>query len=49
MAKHTRNPIPEKIVWRQDDVTHSRFYWLAIDPASIFTGEIVVALPGSTR
>lgn len=30
MAEHTRNPTPDLIVWRQDDVTHSRFYWLAV-------------------
>lgn len=33
MAGHTRNPWPKKIVWRQDDVTHTRFYWLAVPPA----------------
>ncbi len=27
MAKHTRNPLPRRIVWRQD--SHKRFYWLA--------------------
>ncbi len=32
MAAHTRNPLPDRIVWRQDDVTHSRFYWLAVAP-----------------
>jgi len=32
MAKHTRNPLPKRIVWKQDDVTHSRFYWLAVKP-----------------
>jgi len=32
MAKHTRNPLPKRIVWRQDDVTHARFYWLAVKP-----------------
>jgi len=32
MAKHTRNPLPDRIVWRQDDVTHARFYWLAVKP-----------------
>ena len=32
MAKHTRDPFPKRIVWRQDDVTHTRFYWLAIKP-----------------
>lgn len=31
MAKHTRNPIPSKLVWKQDDVTHRQFYWLAVD------------------
>ena len=31
MAKHRRVSRPERIVWLQDDVTHSRFYWLAVD------------------
>jgi len=31
MAKFRRNVHPKRIVWRQDDVTHSRFYWLAVD------------------
>jgi len=31
MAKHTRNPWPKKISWQQDNVTHTRFYWLAND------------------
>ncbi|MEX1040582.1 MAG: hypothetical protein WDZ51_08135 [Pirellulaceae bacterium] len=35
MAKYSRNTYPEKIVWKQDDVTHPRFYWLAVDPADI--------------
>lgn len=34
MAEHTRNPLPSKIVWKQDDVVHQRFYWLAVDPGS---------------
>lgn len=29
MAKHTRNPWPNKVLWCQDNVTHKRFYWLA--------------------
>lgn len=32
MAQRTRNPWPKRIVWRQDDVTHTRFYWLAVPP-----------------
>ncbi len=31
MAEFTRDPIPTKIVWYQDDVPHSSFYWLALD------------------
>jgi hypothetical protein len=31
MAKFTRDPNPEKIVWKQDDVTQGQFYWLAVD------------------
>ncbi len=30
MATFTRNPFPTKVVWKQDDVTHDRFYWLAV-------------------
>ncbi|UCG48852.1 MAG: dienelactone hydrolase family protein, partial [Phycisphaerales bacterium] len=32
MAAHTRNPLPDRILWRQDNVTHPRFYWLAVEP-----------------
>lgn len=31
MARHRRNTLPKRIVWKQDDVAHSRFYWLAVD------------------
>ena len=31
MAERTRNLRPKYVVWRQDDVTHERFYWLAVD------------------
>jgi poly(3-hydroxybutyrate) depolymerase len=30
MARHTRNPLPARIVWKQDDVRHPDFYWLAV-------------------
>jgi hypothetical protein len=30
MAKFTREPNPSKIIWLQDDVVHSRFYWLSV-------------------
>lgn len=32
MAKFERNAYPDRVVWLQDDVTHTRFYWLAVDP-----------------
>lgn len=35
MAKYTRRVHPKRIVWKQDDVRHSRFYWLAVDPGSV--------------
>ncbi len=35
MAKFHRNRLPERIVWKQDDVRHARFYWLAVDPQKI--------------
>ncbi len=31
MAKFTRNLRPTRVVWLQDDVTHARFYWLAVE------------------
>ena len=30
MAKLTRNPWPDKIVWHQSGRLHDRFYWLAL-------------------
>ncbi|NQU19746.1 MAG: alpha/beta hydrolase [Candidatus Nealsonbacteria bacterium] len=47
MAKHVRNPLPARIVWRQDDVTHSRFYWLAVEPQQRRPGtEVRASLKG---
>jgi len=37
MADFTRNPVPERVVWLQDDVTHPRFYWLSVDDAQAGT------------
>ena len=31
MSNFTRDPFPKKVVWKQDDVTHNRFYWLKVD------------------
>ena len=27
----TRDPFPKKVVWKQDDVTHNRYYWLMVN------------------
>jgi hypothetical protein len=32
MMQFTRNPLPGKIVWKQGNTPHDRFYWLAVDP-----------------
>ena len=33
MAGFTRTPMPGTVVWYQDDVPHTRFYWLAVEAA----------------
>jgi hypothetical protein len=43
MAKFNRNPWPKKIVWVQDDVTHPRFYWLAVPDAEAKPGRQITA------
>lgn len=43
MAKHTRNPWPDKIVWLQDDVTHDQFYWIEVPAGSAKAGQKIVA------
>jgi len=49
MAKFTRNPLPKKIVWRQDDVTHGRFYWLSLDDDQHRPGSLVTATVDGQR
>ena len=43
MSEFTRNPIPERIVWKQSKVTHSRFYWLALPKDQVKPGSKIVA------
>jgi poly(3-hydroxybutyrate) depolymerase len=40
---HVRDAIPKKVVWRQADVTQSRFYWLAVDAANAQKDTVVHA------
>jgi len=43
MAALRRNPVPEKIVWKQSGVTHDRLYWLAVPDGAAQAGAEVVA------
>ena len=43
MEKFTRNPLPEKIVWVQDDVTHDRLYWLAVPEGQVAAKQQITA------
>ncbi len=43
MEKFTRNPLPEKVVWQQDDVTHERLYWLALSKGDARGGQLITA------
>lgn len=43
MAKFRRNMTPERVVWRQDDVVHSRFYWLEVPKSEAEAGQVIIA------
>jgi dienelactone hydrolase len=43
MAAFTRDPLPRRVVWRQDEITHGRFYWLAADAKAAKLGDEVTA------
>jgi predicted esterase len=49
MARHRRNLLPERIVWKQDDVAHTRFYWLAVGPKDFRERAEVVAQRSGQR
>ena len=42
MAKHTREPWPRRVVWRQSS-GQPRLYWLAVPPEQVKPGAVVVA------
>ncbi len=42
MAKFTRNPLPAKVVWVQDDRIHANFYWLGTDTSQTKAGDKAV-------
>jgi predicted esterase len=43
MEKFTRTPLPNRLVWFQDDVAHTRFYWLARPPLEVKKRQTIVA------
>jgi predicted esterase len=43
MESHRRNVLPDRIAWRQDDVVHDRFYWLAVPKGTATGGAEVLA------
>ena len=47
MSRYIRNPFPKKVVWKQDDVTHNRFYWLR-DENPTERSLIVASIEGQT-
>jgi len=43
MAKFTRNPVPERVVWKQTGTLHDRSYWLAVPTKEAKGDSLVVA------
>jgi poly(3-hydroxybutyrate) depolymerase len=43
MSQFERNLTPNRVVWLQDDVTHDRFYWLAVPPGTAQAREKTIA------
>jgi len=43
MAKYIRNPWPKKVVWRQSNRTHDRFYWLSVPEEQAKGGQLIEA------
>ncbi len=43
MAGFTRTPLPQRVAWQQSNVTHTRFYWLAMPEGQPKGGQIVIA------
>lgn len=45
MAAFTRNPVPSRVVWYQDDILHDRFYWLR-NPSPVKETTLVAEISG---
>ncbi|MDR0528944.1 MAG: hypothetical protein LBG69_04965 [Zoogloeaceae bacterium] len=42
MAQFRRNPLPEKVIWLQDDVPHNSFYWLRVPSSEAENGKLAI-------
>jgi len=43
MAERRRDPVPDRVVWKQSGRTHERSYWLAVPPGEARGDSLVVA------
>ncbi len=43
MARFTRDPTPERVVWKQTGTPHERSYWLAVPPGTAKVDALVIA------
>lgn len=43
LQSHTRDPLPKRVVWLQDDVLKNSFYWLAVPEGVARKGHLVIA------
>jgi hypothetical protein len=44
MAEKRRNPVPDRVVWKQSSTTHDRLYWLALPKGELpVAGSLVTA------
>jgi len=43
MTERQRTRFPTRIVWKQDDVRHDRFYWLKVNPETVPDRALVIA------
>ena len=37
LFKFTRDPYPNKVIWRQDDILQKRFYWLKVEKPEVYS------------
>jgi len=49
LAKFSRNPVPDRVVWKQTGATHDRSYWLAVPKGKAKGGALVIAERGENR